>query len=163
MYLFDSDVLIKAKNLHYSFDVVPGFWDWLDAKFGVGEVGSVERVRDELVSGNDELARWIAQRRNRFAGATPAMANSLKSVTYWATSQQFTPAALQKFLSSADLHLIAFAHAHNHVVVTHEKSEPGARKAIKIPDVCLAFKVDCIGPFEMMRRESVRLVLGANS
>lgn len=26
-YLMDSDVFITAKNLYYSFDICPGFWD----------------------------------------------------------------------------------------------------------------------------------------
>jgi uncharacterized protein DUF4411 len=29
-YLLDTDVFIQAKNLHYAFDVCPGFWSWLD-------------------------------------------------------------------------------------------------------------------------------------
>ena len=28
-YLLDSNVFIQAKNLHYGFDFVPAFWDWL--------------------------------------------------------------------------------------------------------------------------------------
>lgn len=28
-YLLDADAFIRAKNLHYGFDLCPGFWDWL--------------------------------------------------------------------------------------------------------------------------------------
>ena len=27
-YLLDSDVLIRAKNLHYGFEFCPEFWEW---------------------------------------------------------------------------------------------------------------------------------------
>lgn len=29
-YLVDANVLIKAKNRYYAFDIAPGFWKWLD-------------------------------------------------------------------------------------------------------------------------------------
>jgi Domain of unknown function (DUF4411) len=38
MYLLDSDVLISAKNLHYAFDLVPGFWSWLEQAHRDGRV-----------------------------------------------------------------------------------------------------------------------------
>ena len=28
-YLLDADAFIRAKNLHYGFEICPGFWDWL--------------------------------------------------------------------------------------------------------------------------------------
>jgi hypothetical protein len=40
MYLVDADVFIEAKNKHYAFDVVPGFWDWLLAANADGMVES---------------------------------------------------------------------------------------------------------------------------
>jgi len=29
-YLLDANIFIQAKNLHYSFDFCPAFWEWLD-------------------------------------------------------------------------------------------------------------------------------------
>ena len=31
MYLLDTNVFIEAKNRYYSFDLAPGFWEWLEA------------------------------------------------------------------------------------------------------------------------------------
>ena len=31
-YLLDANVFIAAKNLHYSLDFCPAFWDWLIAR-----------------------------------------------------------------------------------------------------------------------------------
>lgn len=50
-YLLDSDVFIQAKNLHYGFDICPGFWDWIDMQRQFGTVVSIEKVRDELIGG----------------------------------------------------------------------------------------------------------------
>ena len=57
MYLLDANIFIQAKNRHYAFDVVPGFWRWLERAHGIGIAGSVERVREELLVGKDEPDR----------------------------------------------------------------------------------------------------------
>ena len=61
-YLIDANVLIQAKNLHYGLDFCPAFWDWLDVANGQEIVFSIEKVKDELTAGNDDLAVWAAQR-----------------------------------------------------------------------------------------------------
>ena len=57
-YLLDANVFISAKDLHYGFDFCPAFWDWLIKENLAGKVYSIERVGDELVAGDDELADW---------------------------------------------------------------------------------------------------------
>ena len=57
-YLLESDVFIRAKNLHSGFDFCPAFWDWIDQQAAAGEVLSIEKVKDELVGGGDDLATW---------------------------------------------------------------------------------------------------------
>ena len=54
-YLLDANVFIQAKNLHYSFDFCPAFWEWIDTEHAKGKVFSIEKVRDELIGGDDEL------------------------------------------------------------------------------------------------------------
>lgn len=49
MYLVDTNVLIEAKNRYYAFDVVPGFWDWLEEAHLAGDVRSIKPVEQELV------------------------------------------------------------------------------------------------------------------
>lgn len=48
MYLLDANIFIQAKNRHYAFDVVPGFWRWLERAHGIGIAGSVEGGRARL-------------------------------------------------------------------------------------------------------------------
>lgn len=61
-YLLDANVFIQAKNLHYGLDFCPAFWDWLDEANAAGDVFSIERVEDEILAVNDELAEWARQR-----------------------------------------------------------------------------------------------------
>jgi hypothetical protein len=44
-------------------------------------------------------------------------------------------------------------------VVTHEVPSGSIRK-VKIPNVCIGLGVKCVTPFEMLRRERARFVLG---
>ena len=57
-YLLDANVFISAKDLHYGFDFCPAFWDWLIKENLAGKVYSIERVGDELVAGDDEVADY---------------------------------------------------------------------------------------------------------
>lgn len=159
-YLLDSDVFIQAKNLHYGFDFCPAFWDWLIAANAAHRVFSIEKVGDELKAGSDELADWAGSREPGFFVAPDAsMAAALTSVSTWATSQTYQPAAVSTFLQLADYYLVAHALAHGHTVVTHEIPSTSTKR-IKIPDACLGLAIKCVTPYEMLRNEKARFVLG---
>lgn len=157
-YLLDTDVFIRAKNLHYGFDFCPAFWDWLDQAHGDGRVFSVERVETELAGGRDDLAAWANARRSMFLAPDTAVVPSLGSVSRWAAQAGYDPAAVSIFLASADYFLIAHALAHGYTVVTHEQVSDSLKR-IKIPNACMALGVRCLTPFEMLRLERVRFVL----
>lgn len=55
-YLLDTNVLITAKNLYYGIDFCPGFWEWIEHMGSAGTVRSVSKVKDEITSGDDDLA-----------------------------------------------------------------------------------------------------------
>ncbi len=159
-YLLDANVFIQAKNLHYGFDVCPAFWDWIDLKNNDGAVFSIERVGDELLGGADDLADWARDRSDSlFLKPDAALVPSLETVSRWANGAGYEPAAVATFLQVADYYLIAHAHAHEHVVVTHEIAAHSIRK-IKIPNACLALGIKCMAPYEMLRVEKARFVLG---
>ena len=61
MRLLDANVFITAKNLHYSFDVFPGFWNWLDDSAATGEIASTDMVYDELINQGDDLSDWVGK------------------------------------------------------------------------------------------------------
>jgi hypothetical protein len=158
-YLLDANVFIQAKNLHYGFDICPGFWDWIDAGSRNQTVFSIEKVADELLGGADELATWAGQRGGGFFLRPDAQViESLQTASRWANSGNYEPAAVSTFLQIADYYLVAHAHAYGHVVVTHEVVAHSTKK-IKIPNACVGLGVRCISPYEMLRIERARFIL----
>lgn len=148
-YLLDADVFIQAKNLHYGFEFCPAFWDWLIAANTARNVFSIEKVADELKAGSDELADWAGRRAPGFflepgLGHWPAIPTS---------------GGLNTFLQLADYYLVAHALAHGQTVVTHEIPSTSTKR-IKIPDACLGLRIKCVTPFEMLRNEKARFILG---
>lgn len=159
-YLLDANVFIQAKNLHHGLDFCPAFWDWLIERNAAGEVFSIERVGDEIAAGGDDLAVWAANRgTDFFLRPDAAILPALGSVSTWATGQRYEPAAVSTFLQVADFYLVAHALAHRHTVVTHEVASPSTKR-IKIPDACISLGTKCMTPFEMLRSERARFVLG---
>jgi len=162
-YLLDTNVFIQAKDYYYDFDVCPGFWDWLDVQRNAAHVMSIERVGTELGVRDDRLAVWSGARGSElFLPPDEAVITSLQHVATWANQSGYTPAGIGDFLQKADSWLVAHAHAHQHIVVTHEIME-GKKHKIKIPAACAAMNVQCMNPFEMLRIEHATFVLGARA
>lgn len=160
-YLLDANVFIQAKNLHYGFDFCPAFWTWLETKSKDGLVGSIEKVGDELYSFGDDLSVWAKQMgENFFVSPTPDVLPALTQVGQWAVSQNYDPAASSAFMQVADCWLVAAALANKATVVTHEKPGSGSIKKIKIPDACVGLNVKCVTPYELLRLEKAKFVLG---
>jgi hypothetical protein len=162
-YLLDADVFIRAKNLHYGLDFCPAFWEWLIAGNAAGRVFSIEKVGDEVKAVADELSEWADERGSGFflrpdASVFPA----LGAVSTWANGAEYEPAAVSTFLQVADYYLVAHAHAGPYTVVTHEVPSASKRK-IKIPDACIGLGIKCMTPYEMLRTERARFVLGPSS
>ena len=159
-YLLDANVFIQAKNLYYGLDFCPAFWEWLIARNAAGLVFSIERVGDEIEAGADDLAKWAADRGpGFFVKPDAAILPALGSVSAWATGQRYEPAAVNTFLQDPDYYLVAQSLAHGHTVVTHEIASTSTKR-IKIPDACIGLGIKCMTPFEMLRRERARFVLG---
>ena len=169
-YLLDTNVFIQAKNLYYGFDLCPGFWTWLTRANQMGLVYSIEMVLNELTqfgrvgehSEADELAQWaIAQDKEFFLPPNSETPSALSDIANWAVSTDYAQAAKDEFLTVADQFLVAEGLARDFTIVTHEQSRPNSRKRIKIPDACIAQSpsIECITPFEMLRRENAVFVL----
>ncbi len=159
-YLLDANVFIQAKNLHYGMDFCPAFWDWLVANNAAGQVFSIEKVGDEIEAGDDDLSAWAKQRGpGFFLRPDAAIVPALGTVSTWTTGRGYEPAAVSTFLQVADYYLVAHALAHGHTVVTHEVASPSTRR-IKIPNACIGVGLKFMTPYEMLRHERARFVLG---
>ena len=108
-------------------------------------------VYKELVSGNDQLARWVSARKQNGLCVKPnrAVQELVTKIADYVTSdyKQHQAAA---FLAGADAWLIAHAWQSEGIVVTQESDrQPKAEKA-RIPDVCANFSVGCTNTYEML-------------
>jgi hypothetical protein len=159
-YLLDANIFIQARNLQYGFDFCPAFWDWLVQQNAAGNVFSLQQVGDELGAGGDDLAEWAAARGEAFfLPQDNTVLPILPRVSSWATGQNYEPVAVSTFLQVADYWLVAYALAHRHILVTHEVPANSPRK-IKIPNACVGLGVRFMTPYQMLRHERARFVLG---
>lgn len=161
-YLLDTDVLVSSKRLHYHPDFCQLFWDWIDHGHGAGTFFSLDRVKDELMGGDEEdvLHQWCVRPglKNFFLPSKPSTPK-WGELSQWATSRQpqFLPAAIAKFLNvkSADAWLIAHAASNQGwTVVTNEVSAPEAKRDVKLPDAAKALGVQTINLNELLRKHS---------
>lgn len=160
-YLLDANVFMAASRLHYGLDFCPAFWDWLIERNEAGRVFSIERIASEIEGGNDELVDWAAARGpGFFLKPDPALFPALGKVSEWANGQSYQQAAVSTFLQVADYYLVAHALAHGLILVTHEVIS-NSTKQIKIPNACVGLGITVMTPFEMLRRERARFVLGS--
>lgn len=162
-YLLDANVFIQAKNLHYGFDFCPAFWEWLVKRNISQRVFSIDKVANEIAAGNDDLKAWAQNRREGFFLMTDAnIAAQFSKVSEWAKSQKYEPVAINTFLQVADYYLVAHALAGKFVVVTHELPSDSTKR-IKLPNICAGLGLRCMSPYEMLRRENARFVLGGSA
>lgn len=83
MYLLDANVFIDAKRRYYSFTVCPGFWEWLDLAFDSGNLGSIQKIREELIGFGDALSEWARRRPNFFFDPDSEVVRRMSAVAEW--------------------------------------------------------------------------------
>ncbi|MBF0152521.1 MAG: DUF4411 family protein [Magnetococcales bacterium] len=163
MYLLDSNVFIEAKNWYYSFEICPGFWEWLDSVFLKGHVASIIEVYHELIRGQDDLARWVKERKKHDIFLDVADKNTQKAYSEIAIAVQsgiYSDSAKINFFKNADPWLIAKAMSTSATVVTHEVLNLETKRKVPIPNLCKEFGVPYINTFDLLRTHGTPFVLG---
>jgi hypothetical protein len=158
-YILDSDVFIQAKNFHYRMEVVEGFWKWLDIACSNGVIFSIDEVRKELLDRGDKLSLWGKTRKKMFLSTKDSKTYESFGILATWVGEHYQPAFQAQFFNDADFSLVGFAHAHNHIVVTHEVRSGAGGKEVKIPNACDAMQVEVINPFELLTKEKVKFDL----
>lgn len=160
MYLLDSNVFIQAKNLHYDFDFCPAFWDWLVIENQKQTIFSIDKVKDEIISGDDELVNWTnnLNSNNFFLSANEQTIAEFSHVNNWIYQQNYQQSAINQFMQVADYYLIAQAKQSNAIVVTHEVPSDSLKK-IKIPNVCIGLNIRFTTPFIMLKQLHAKFIL----
>jgi Domain of unknown function (DUF4411) len=162
-YLLDANVFIQAARDYYAFDLAPAFWQALVDHASSGRLLSIDRVKDEIEQGKDELADWVASAFSTwFASTNEAdVLGAYAVVMRWAQAEtQYSDAAKAEFADTknADAWLIAYARAKGGViVVTLEQPNPNVRRRIPIPNVCKGLGISYLDSFAMLRALGVRL------
>ena len=154
-YLLDTNILIEAKNGFYAFDLCPGFWNWLKS---FGDMRSINRVKEELLQGNDDLADWVTNElpEDYFIAEDTAIQKRYREVGSYVNSLAvFDQAKKEAFFSGADGWLIAAALERNVIIVTHERLDLGNRKKILLPNIAQCFHINCLKITDVLRQEHV--------
>ena len=158
-YVLDTNVFIEAARRYYAFDIAPPFWESLVQHAANRRIYSIDRVKQELERGKDELATWAtSQFNNAFASTDEEdVIQSYSEVIGWVQAQeQFLDAAKADFAAVEDGWLVAYARAKGYIVVTHELPAIDARSKVPIPNVCEALGVSYADTFAMLRELGVR-------
>lgn len=110
-WLMDSNIFMQAANEYYHFGFCPGFWDWLLQH--TSEIRSVERVQDEILVKEDDLAAWCKEKlpKSFFHKPDEKIFDNLKQITQYVNSldSPYDLSKKRKFLNGADPMLIATA------------------------------------------------------
>lgn len=161
-YLLDTNTFVTAKNSYYAFDVCPGFWTSILVEHKAGNIVSIDRVKAEIVEGNDRLKRWVEKRvpATMFGKSnTSEIASSVSDIMNWVQTNGFDQPGVKSFAAKADPWLIAYALQHGMELVTHEIYNANTRRKVPIPNVCKHFGVKCTSIFETLRVLQVRFGL----
>lgn len=159
-YLLDANVFIEAARRYYAFDVVPSFWNVLIKLAKEGKVESIDRVKEELLRGKDNLADWI---RKHFSEAFASTDNEqvidcYREIISWAKKQdKYQESAKKLFAEGADGWLVAYAYCKDRTLVTHEVLNETIRSKLPIPNACKAFNVRFVDTFGMLRKLRVKI------
>lgn len=161
--VLDANVFIEPKNRYYSFDICPGFWDFLVTDFANGNAVSIQPVREEILAQEDELADWVKEMlpKVHFVDCIkdPMVLRKQLEVAEYVRSYYKKPNVIEDFLRAgvADSWVIAYARANDGIVVTHETHKARGKK-VSIYDVCNHFGLRHVDVFEFLRREKARFV-----
>jgi len=159
-YVLDANAFIQPHRRFYPFDICLGYWQALRWHHKPSRVLSIDRVREELERGEDELFEWVEINLPKTFFASSAeldVVSWYRKLVEWVNAEeQFLDRAKQEFATAADGWLVAYAKARNGTVVTFEEFDPNVHKRVPIPNLCQAFDVPYISLFEMLRRLGVR-------
>lgn len=167
-FLIDANALITPYRQYYAFDIAPSFWEKLADAFKRKQIVLLDKVKDEVLKGDDDLTKWIKANEDIIDvcdyKTESVIANYQAVLQYIQTCGLYKESALATWAPAniADPWLIAAAKSNNYTIVTSEFPSRGLstktpNKSAKIPDVARALDVKTISLFEMMRRIGIVL------
>ncbi len=160
MYLLDANVFIQAKNRYYDPAFCPAFWDYIEQLYNNGKVFSIDKVKDEIMEGHDDLLVWIRQLNNDFFIKTDeSVIDQFGKINNWLYQQSYQASAIQSFQEDAYYYLIARTLANKETVIVTQEVVSDSKKKAKIPNVCIGLEIQYCSTFQMLRREKAKFIL----
>jgi len=151
-YCLDANFFVQGWNKYYSPDFCSGYWDIIDSLGKSGRVFIPQEVMNELQRKDDNLKKWLKDKKHLEHKIDLNVQNCLKKM-YNADPSHKLLTNSEKNRSMADPWVIAHAMAENAIVVTKEvKDTSPSSKKVKIPNVCENMNIECIDDFEFIRR-----------
>lgn len=155
-YLLDSNIFIESHKRFYNMGVFPCFWAGLVTMAQNGLIFTIDKVKDEVYAGKDDVKTWL---KNNFPAKAILPVDEITMASYQRI--QTTVRDTGKYKSStlnsyaaetlADPFICAYALGHGSIsVVSYETSKPSSKTEIKIPDVCNLIGVPCIQIYDML-------------
>ena len=164
-YLIDANSLIRPARAYYPFDFAPSFWQQLRPKISLDKIVVLDKVRDEILKGTDELSAWISDLPNECILSTQdiQIIRTYRDVLgFIQQSDKYSESALRLWSREnvADPWLIAAAKVYGYTLLSFEQSAGRITTRSnnpKLPDVACHFQVPYTSLFDMMRQEYFRL------
>src|SRR5690554_900320 len=134
-FVLDANVFIEASRRYYTFDLAPGFWQRLLRYAAMDRAVSIDRVREELRWGNDDLAAWAERHESLIVTRDdPDVITAYGRTMNWGHGQhQVFASANANFAKNTDAWLVAYAIGKGMIVVTHEQLHPAAKREVYLP------------------------------
>ena len=161
--VLDTNAFIESKNRFYAFDICPGFWDFVIEDFDKGNAMSITHVRDEILTGGDDLSVWVRDKLDKVhffdCGNDLKVIAAQQRVASHVMNTYSKPNVVSDFLKPgvADSWIVAYTLAHGGIVVTQETHKRRGKK-VSLTDVCDHFGVHHVDIFEFLRIEKARFV-----
>lgn len=161
-YLIDSNILITPHRSYYPFDFAPSFWNFLIEEVQKGALISIDKVKEEIVRGEDQLANWFSHNISEHCIKTDSI-GILQAyqvlVNHISNSKLYNQKAKNEFMQAdnADTWLLAYClnaqkTEKDVCLVTLEELNPTVKKRVPIPNVCEDFNIDYCNLFTLIRR-----------
>jgi hypothetical protein len=154
-YVLDSSFFIDlfARDGTHPRDRYVGLWKHFEEQIARAEIIAPIEVRDELANSVDgELDRWLTRHRSIFVEVSTSQLAVLQKIV------RAYPAFTRGRENLADPAVVSLAVAEDLTVLTSERyQQTPSQKFPKIPNLCEAQQIDCLGINAYLRAEGVIL------